>query len=144
MDQKSRESIDHLTKSIVRGAGTDEADVDRIVSSPFITSRLRARIEAERKRQTEPVGGWFGTVLVAARAITVLVVVTAASVLAFWFSRTNASTTSPPRITGAGADDVSRVISGGTCALSSTQECAISREEVLATLFADKEQERSK
>src|SRR5262245_11564432 len=139
MDQKSRESIDHLTKSIVRGAGADEADVDRIVSSPFINSRLRARIEAERKRQTEPVGGWFVTVLVAARAIMVLVVVTAAAVLAFWLSRTNASTSSPPRITG--ADDVSRVISGGTCALSSTQECAISREEVLATLFADKEQE---
>lgn len=144
MDQKPAEPIDHLSKSIVLAAGTDQAEVDRIVSSPFINSRLRAQIEAERKRRTESVGSWFGTVLVTARAITVLVIVTAAAVLAFWFSKTNASTNSPSRITGAGADDVSRVISGGTCALSSTQECAISREEVLATLFADKEQERSK
>src|SRR5215475_3876702 len=104
MDQKPAEPIDHLTKSIMRAAGTDQAEVDRIVASPFINSRLRARIEAERKRRTESVGGWFGTVLVAARAITVLVVVTAAAVLAFWFSKTNAPTTSPSRITGAGAD----------------------------------------
>jgi len=143
MDQ-NEEPIDHLTKSIVRGAGTDRAEIDRIVSSPFINSRLRAQIEAERKRRTDSAGGWFGTVLVAARAITVLFVVTAAAVLTFYFSKTDASTNNSPRITGAGGDDVSRVISGGTCALSSTQECSISREEVLATLFADKEQQRSK
>jgi hypothetical protein len=138
------ESIDHLTESVVRAAGIDESEVDRIVSSPFINSRLRARIEAERKHRTESPVGWFATILVAARAITVLLVVTVAAVLTFWLSRTNAATSPPPTITGAGSDDISRVISGGTCALSSTQECAISREEVLATLFADKEQEISK
>ena len=144
MDQNPDESIDHLTKSIMRAAGTDPAEVDRIVSSPFINSRLRARIEAERHRRSEPAAGWFGNIVISARAITVLVLVTAAAVLTFWFSKTNASTNIPPRLTGAGADDVSRVIVGGTCALSSTQECAISREEVLATLFTDKEQERPK
>ena len=144
MDQNPGEPIDHLTKSLVRSAGTDQAEVDRILSSPFINTRLRARIEAERSRRTESAAGWFGSLLIAARAIVVLVIVTAAAVLTFWFSRANASENTPPAITGAGADGVSRVISGGTCALSSIQECAISREEVLATLFAEKEQERSK
>jgi hypothetical protein len=142
MEKQTGERLDHLTKLVTRAGGLDEADVERIASSPFINARLRARIEAERKRQTEPSAGWLGTVLVAARAITVLIIVTMSAVLTFWFSRANASTNNPPTITGAG--DVSRVISGGTCALSSTDECAISREEVLATLFADREKELSK
>jgi len=144
MDQNAEEPLDHLTKLIVRSGGIDDTEIDRIVSSPYISSRLRARIEAERKLRAEPTAGWFATVLVAARAITVLLIVTVATVVAFWISRTNSSTNITPAITGARPDDVARVITGGTCALSSTEECAISREDVLATLFADKEQERSK
>jgi len=142
MDQKHQQSIDNLSRLITRAGGIDESEVERIASTPFMNARLRARIEEERNRRTEPAAGWFATVLVAARAVTVLIIVTVAAVLAFWYSRANASTNNKPTITGAG--DVSRVISGGTCALSSTEECAISREEVLATLFADKEQEGSK
>jgi len=142
MDQKSEEPLDGLSKLVVRAGGIDDGEADRIASTPFIHARLRARIEAERKRRAEPSTGWFATVLVAARAITVLIIVTVAAVLAFWYSRANPGTNNGPTITG--ADDVSRVISGGTCALSSTAECAISREEVLATIFADNEQEKSK
>jgi hypothetical protein len=42
------------------------------------------------------------------------------------------------------ADDITRVVTGGACALSTTEECAISTEEVLATLFAENGGEQPK
>ena len=134
MNQTPDERLDHLTKLVARAGGISAEEADRIGSAPFLHARLRARIEAERKSRSAPVSGWFGTLLVATRAIAVLFLVTIGTALAFWFSRAN-----PPAapIGNPIGDKVSRVVTGGTCALSTTDECAISTEEVLATLFAE-------
>jgi len=142
MDQTPDESFDQLTKIVARAGGISDVEAGRIGSSPFLHARLRAGIEAERRRRTEQGSGWLGTLLVASRAIAVLVVVTIAAVMTFWFSKANASVSGPPL--NANADDISRVVTGGTCALSTTEECAISREEVLATLFAEQGGEEPK
>ena len=142
MDQTPNGSFDQLTKIVVRAGGISDVEAERIGSSPFLHARLRAGIDAERRRRAEQGSGWLGTLLVASRAIAVLVVVTIAAVMTFWFSKANASVSGPPL--NASADDISRVVTGGTCALSTTEECAISREEVLATLFAEKGGEESK
>jgi hypothetical protein len=62
--------------------------------------------------------------------------------MTFWFSKANASVSLPPL--NGNADDISRVVTGGTCALSTAEECAISREEVLATLFPEQGGEEPK
>ena len=134
MDQTPDESFDRLTKVVARTGGISDVEAERIGSSPFLHARLRAGIDAERRRRAEQGSGWLGTLLVASRAIAVLVVVTIAAVMTFWFSKANASVSSPPLNANA-ENDISRVVTGGTCALSTTEECAISTEEVLATLF---------
>ena len=126
--------LDELTRIVGRGGGASDDEVERIASAPFFNARVRARIDAERKRRGEVErGGWLGTLLVAWRAVAVLLVVTVATAAAYCVSRAPAS----QQIGARTSDDVSRVVAGGTCALSATDECAISREEVLATLFAD-------
>ena len=142
MDQTPNEPLDQLTKIVTHAGGIGNAEVERIDSSPFLQARLRARIEGERRRRAQQGSGWLAPLLVAWRAITVLVVVTIAAVLTFWFSKANASVGVAPL--SARGDDISRVVTGGTCALSTTEECAISTEEVLATLFANKGGEEQK
>jgi hypothetical protein len=134
MNQERDEKLDRLTKIIARAGGISDDEAEKIGSAPFLLARLRARIESERNIRSEQRSGWFPTLLVATRAIAVLFLVTIGTALAFWFSRGN-----PPLPTASNAtvDNVSRVITGGTCALSTTDECAISTEEVLATLFAE-------
>jgi len=142
MDQTRKEPLDRLTKVVARAGGISEHDAERIGSSPFLHARLRGGIESERRRQAEQGSGWLATLLVASRAIVALAMVTIAAALTFWFSTANASVSVPPL--NASADDISRVVTGGTCALSTTEECAISTEEVLATLFAEKGGEERK
>lgn len=142
MDQTRNEPLERLTKFVARTGGVSDDEAERIGSSPFLRARLRAGIEAERRHRAEQGSGWVPALLVASRAIAVLVVVTIAAVLTFWFSKTNASVSVPP--VNASADDISRIVTGGACALSTIEECAISTEEVLATLFAEKGAEEPK
>lgn len=135
MDKTQNEPLDRITKIVAQGGGLSHDEAERIGSSPFLLARLRAGIEAERRRRAEQGSGWLATLVVASRAISVLVVVTIAAVLTLWFSKANASVTVTPL--NATANDISRVVAGGTCALSTTEECAISTEEVLATLFSE-------
>jgi hypothetical protein len=135
MNHTPNESLDRLANVVARAGGISDEEVERIGSSPFLHGRLRAGIEAERQRRAAPGTGWLATLFVASRAIAVLLVVTIAAVASFWFSKANASFDGSSLNTN--ADDISRVVTGGTCALSTTDECAISTEEVLATLFAE-------
>lgn len=136
MDQDPNKPMERLTRLVVQSGGISDEDAERIGSSPFIHARLRAGIEAERRRKSEQGSGWLGTVLVASRAIAALAIVTIAAVMTFWLSKATAAVSVPRG--NAGAEDISRVVTGGACALSTTQECAISTEEVLATMFTDK------
>ena len=65
------------------------------------------------------------------RAIALMAVVTIAAVVSFWFSRPGSIA---PKTSESKGTDVARVVTGGTCALS-TDGCSISNEAVLATLF---------
>lgn len=134
MNQTSDERLDQLTKNVARAGGISADEVDRIGSAPFLHARLLARIESDRNSRAGQGSGWFAPLLVATRAIAVLFLVTVAAALAFWFSRPNPPV---PPVGNPAVDNVSRVVTGGTCALSTTDECAISTEEVLATLFAE-------
>src|SRR5437867_4359130 len=134
MNQEHDERLDRLTRIVARAGGISDEEAEKISSAPFLHASLRARIESERTSRAEQGSGWFATLLVASRAIAVLFLVTIVTALAFWFSRANPPV---PAASNATVDNVSRVVTGGTCALSSTYECAISTEEVLATLFAE-------
>ena len=134
------ERLDRIGKSVVRSGGITNEETEAIASSPFLYAKLRARIEAEGRRRAEPQAGWFAALFAAGRAIPALVLIATSALGAFWFTKTNARTISPS--VSRPADNLDRVVVGGTCALSSTEECAISTEEVLATMFAEGEAQR--
>lgn len=127
--------LDQLAKAVTRAGGISDDEAERIGSSPFLHTRVRARIEAEQRNRAAPGSGWLATLLVASRAIVALLLVTLAAASAFWITKSNAAKGNAPE--NSRGDDISRVIVGGTCALSSTEQCAISTEEVLATMFAE-------
>jgi hypothetical protein len=134
------ERLDHLGKSIVRAGGISDEETEAIASSPFSYARLRTRIEAERRLRADPRPGRIITLPAARRAIPALMLIAALAVGAFWLTETNSAVVAPP--VDARNDNLNRVVIGGTCALSSTEECAISTEEVLATLFAEGDAQR--
>jgi hypothetical protein len=135
MNQTHNESLDRLTRIVARAGGISDEAADLVASSPFLGARLRAGIEAERRRRAGQGIDWLATLFVASRAIAVTLVVTIAAVVTFWLSKSNASMSAPTLNPGGG--DISRAVTGATCALSTTDECAISTEEVMATLFAE-------
>ncbi len=135
MNGRSNEHLDQLAKTIASAGGIADDEAERIASSPFLHTRVRAGIEAERRKRGAQGSGWLATLLVASRAILALLLVTLAAASAFWITKSRAANGNAPE--NARADDINRVIVGGTCALSSTEQCAISTEEVLATMFAE-------
>ncbi|SRR6266404_3154792 len=127
--------LDQLAKAVARSGGIGDDEAERIASSPFLHTRIRARIEAEQRERAQQGSGWLATLFVASRAVVALLLVTIAAASAFWITKTSrAQDTLAPVISK--ADELNRVVIGGTCALSSTDKCAISTEEVLATMFA--------
>lgn len=128
--------LDQLAEAVARSGGIGDYEAERIASSPFLHTRIRARIEAEQRERAQRGNGWLATLFVASRAVLALLLVTIVAASAFWITRTSrAVDTIAPVISK--ADDLNRVVIGGTCALSSTEQCAISTEEVLATMFAE-------
>ena len=128
--------LDQLAKTVVRSGGIGDDEAERIASSPFLHTRIRARIEAEQGERPQRGNGWLATLFVASRAVLALLLVTIGAASAFWITRTSRpADTIAPVISK--ANDLNRVVIGGTCALSSTEQCAISTEEVLATMFAE-------
>ena len=143
MKQANDDALGRVAKLIARGAGIGDQEADRVASSPFLQARLRAGIDEERRRRADRSIGGLTPLLVAWRAIAVLIIVTVASVVTFWLSKPEpaigvAASSTP------GTDDIARVVTGGACALSTTDECAISTEEVLATLFTESVREEAK
>jgi flagellar biosynthesis/type III secretory pathway M-ring protein FliF/YscJ len=129
-DQERDRTLDRMGKTVIRAAGLSESESDAVAESPFLYARVRARIEAEKRqdRQSVPVLA----MLYAWRALAAVAIVAIVAVSTFWVK-----TPAAPQATTVREDNVNLVATGGTCALSNSAECAISTEEVLATLFAE-------
>lgn len=141
-NQSHDELLDRIGKSVASASGLSESEADQVASSPFLYARLRARIEAERNKQAEPDIGWFATFKIARRAIPALALVAIAAVASLWFAATKYTVSPPP---GGASVEVSYPLTPVTaCSLSATDECAISSEEVLATMFAEQEGKEEK
>jgi len=131
-DQERDRTLDRMGKTVIRAAGLTESESDAVAESPFLYARVRARIEAENRQDRQSIPALV--MLYAWRAMSAVAIVAIVAVSAFWI-KTPAAPATPQAITG--RSDVNLVATGGTCALSNSAECAISTEEVLATLFAE-------
>lgn len=136
-NQSHDELLDRAGKSVARASGINDSEADQVASSPFLYARLRARIETERKQRTEPDGNWLAAFKIARRAIPALALVAIAAVVSLWSASTDHPVSPSP---GGAKVEVTYPLAPITaCSLSSSDECAISSEEVLATMFAEQE-----
>lgn len=133
-DQDRDDRLDRVGSQFVRSVGLSDVESDAAASSPFLYTRIRARIDGERQRM-ETSGSAFAVLSIAWRAIPALALVALVAVSALWMATPASPVGNQPAF--AQTDNARLIATGGTCALSNDSECAISREEVLATMFRE-------
>ena len=89
------EELDRAGKLILMAATATEREIEAAASSPFLFTRVRARISEERRRREET-SGWLSLIRVAWRAVPAMALVAIlAAVLTVW--STNFDLASPPQ-----------------------------------------------
>jgi hypothetical protein len=127
------ERLDRIGGEALRAAAMSDEEAESAALSPFLYSRLLNRIEAERQKDAR--GGSIINMTIARRAVSAFALAAIIAVATLWIasSRLTPVQAGSPK----GPAETTGVVSA--CSLSSTDECAISNEDVLATLFAETE-----
>jgi hypothetical protein len=82
--QISDDRLDRVGRAVVRAAANGDEDAEAVAASPFLYTRIAARIEERRREQ--PDEGWLALLAVAWRAVPAMAVVAAlALALMLWF-----------------------------------------------------------
>lgn len=98
-NQQNEEQCDRAGRLVLLAASRNDQEVEAAASSPFLYTRVRARIKDEERRREES-GGWLSLFLVARRAIPVMALVAVlAAILTVW------SMQSSVPVTGYGIED---------------------------------------
>jgi hypothetical protein len=124
--------FDRISRDVVCGGGIGDEQADGIAASPFFYARLRARIDADKSPQPS---GWLASLTLAWRTIPALALVAMIAVGLFLFAGSKPSVIVPPPVIPV---QVSTGLAPATaCSLSSSDGCAVSENDALATLFAE-------
>jgi anti-sigma-K factor RskA len=132
------ERLDLIGREIVRASAANEDEAERVTASPFLYTRLRSRINAERGRREER-ESWLTMLGIVWRAIPAMAMV---AVLAVALFLTASSGTRPSEtlvyesLLGTSEAGVESVVFADNRALSS--------DEVLATILDEDMQEASR
>ena len=134
-DQASVERLDQIGRNIVRAATSNEAEAEAAASSPFLYTRVRARILAEQERR-EAGERWFAMLSVVRRAVPAMGLTAILAFGAFWFTVLH---TSSPMNFGAealfGPDDTEFE------RIAFADRGTLTNDEVLSAVIEDDEQE---
>jgi hypothetical protein len=136
--ERPKDAIDFLASELARKSAMTELAIHEIAS--HISYRgVRTRITAGAANEGPCM--WTAMLIVARRAIPALAIL--AAILFGWSATdSNAPTGFQPidsAIRDGGGIGVQRVRSGGTCAISTSDRCSVSSEDVLATLVKETE-----
>jgi hypothetical protein len=83
-NQQDQEEFDRVGRVVLLAASRNEDEVEAAASSPFLYTRVRARIAEEQRRRVEA-SGWASLLLVARRAIPAMALVAVlAAILTVW------------------------------------------------------------
>ena len=81
---QGEDQLDRAGRLVLLAAARNDAEAEAAASSPFLYSRLRARISQEERRREEA-GNWVSLVFVARRAIPAMALVAIlAAILTVW------------------------------------------------------------
>jgi hypothetical protein len=136
--QTQDERLDRMGRACLRAASLDEAEVERIASSPFLATRLRARIEAARRAKEES-GDWLAIFGVAWRAAPAMCLAAALAVGGLLFAGGN-NGDDTPTVSGIFTDEALLATSDSTVEdIYFDDTSALTQDEVLSTIVDEQE-----
>jgi hypothetical protein len=125
------ERLDRIGREIVRASAANEAEANDVASSPYLYTRLRARIAAERERR-EGAQRWIALFALMRRAAAVMSLVAVISLSLFLFVKTK--TESSRGFNDAAFFDERNA---GVERVVFADRGPLSNDEVLATIMSD-------
>ena len=135
---ESEERLDRVGRAVLRAsAAMSEAEADAVASSPFLYTKVRARIAAERERR-ESGANWLALSVLMRRAVMAMSLVAIVSLTMFLFARVR---TEPLR--GFSDEAFFDARRAGVERVLFAEQGGLSNDEVLATIMGD-EREVSK
>ncbi|HEY0077233.1 MAG TPA: hypothetical protein VGB73_01195 [Pyrinomonadaceae bacterium] len=140
MNESERdERLDLIGRVLLRASARNESEAEAAASSPFLYTRVRARIAAERERR-EAGEGWLALLSVAWRSVPALALVAVFAFVLFWFALPNGQSPtvafSDEALLGEREAGIEHVVFAERNALSS--------DEVLASILNEDETEASR
>ena len=82
---EEKQQLDNAGTRILRAAAADGSEVEAAANAPFLFTRIRARITAEKRRREES-GGWQTLPLIAWRAVPVMAIIALLAVVMTFLS----------------------------------------------------------
>jgi anti-sigma-K factor RskA len=138
-DSRSDESLERLGREIVRASAMNEDEGEAVAASPFLYTRLRSRINAEREQREE--GERWGAMLrVIWRAIPAMAMVAIIAVTLFLSSNFNTQQTASV----VSVEDLLDTQGAGVESVVFADNRSLSSDEVLATILNEDELEASR
>jgi hypothetical protein len=127
------ERLDPIALATLRAASRDANDAaDAVASSPFLYTRIAARIEERRRAQSEE--GWLTLLAVAWRAVPVMAVVAmVAAAMLFWIGISGASASSGQQL---GYEALSDTRGSGLVTTILVERDQLSHDDVLDIVVA--------
>lgn len=135
---EANERLDELGQRIVRASAVNEAEAEAVGASPFLYTRLRARISAERERRVEG-ERWLTLLGVAWRTVPAMVLVAVMALVLFLsatFSTMTSGSFNDDAIVGASDSGIENVVFA--------EQRTISSDDVLATIWDDDDRETTR
>lgn len=137
------EEIERLGRVIVRAsAAANEAEAEAVASSPFLYTRLRARINAEQEARLA--GGaetWLTLLGVVWRSVPAMALVALFAFILFWTSNFGATAVTPGVLSDEALMDAR---DAGIESVVFAERRALSSDDVLATIIQVDEREVSR
>lgn len=138
-DREMDERLDALGRGFVRASAANEEEADAVASSPFLYTRLRARINAERERVDGAGESWLAMLVGVWRAVPAMALVAIFAFSLFWSMNpgTQTAALTDEALLGAPDAEIERVV-------FADRQQSLSSDEVLATILSEEEREVSR
>ena len=139
-ERERDERLDRIGRTLLRASAQNESEAEAVASSPFLYTRVRARIADERERR-DAGEGWLALLSVAWRSVPALALVAVFAFVLFWAAVPNAQSPaavvfSDEALLGAREAGIEHVVFADRNTLSS--------DEVLASILNDDDPEASR
>jgi hypothetical protein len=136
------EQLERLGRVVVRASAANEAEAEAVAASPFLYTRLRARIDAEQERRAGA-ETWRTLLGVVWRSVPAMALVAVFAFLLFWTSNFG---TAPALSPGILSDEA--LLDGRETGIESVvfaeRRTLSSDDDVLATILSEGEREVSR